>query len=353
MTVPADVEACIAILRSPEYGVLDIGAYFERLETASSIPLPNIRAQIARLLFFVDGERHVALRRSVLAFFRPSTIAAWQPTIAQCAEAAAANLAGRDEVDLVAEFAGPVSSASICAVLGLPEERRGEFDAWSEEVRWLTEPMLPMRRVMAIEKALEVFAAAVSAAIDAGPPAEAAERPTFLHYPIPGLAREDRLWLAIVLYGAGQSTLHTLANVLLLVRDLSQQQREVLCDPVRRMATVDRLLAACGSIQYVSRAMRGGAEAQNPVEIPLAQANLAALAGACPVGSGERSPVNHVVFGAGPHKCVGELLARLIVAEALTSLTRRFPHFAAARPPRGFQSSVVIVSPLDLPCILN
>ncbi|HEX2762312.1 MAG TPA: hypothetical protein VHM92_00510 [Allosphingosinicella sp.] len=357
MRAPADVTACAAILRDRDYRVVDLERYFAGLEVASGITLTNVRAQIARLLFFVPGERHVELRRSVLAFFRPATVAAWQPAIARSAENVLERLTGRDEVDLVADFAAPVSAETICRVLGLPVARRHEYDAWAEEARWLTEPMLPMRRLRRIDAALAAFAAAVGEAIDAGPPAEAQGLPTFLHHPLPGLSREDRLWLAIVLYGAGQSTLHTLANILYRLLSLPEKRRAVLADPARRMAATDRLIAACGSIQFISR-MTGstgneGGVGEMRIDLPLAEANFAALGAMCPLDAGALHPFPHLAFGAGAHKCVGALLARLIVAEGLSALVRRHPAFAAARPPRGFQSSVVIVSPLDLPCNLH
>lgn len=353
ITAPEDIQACSEILRSAEFDVLDLSAYFGEVEAQSGLPLPNIRALIARLLFFVRGDSHVPLRRAALAFLRPAVVASWQSAVAVCAEAAAARLDGTGEVDLVADFARPVCAESICRVLGLPSERGSQFDRWAEEARWLTEPMLPMRRLLTIEAVLEEFAAVVAEAMDGPAPAEAEGRPTFLHHPLPGLSDEDRLWLAIVLYGAGQSTLHTLANILLRVAGTTLERRSLLLDPATRMAAVDRLIADGGSIQFISRIARYGPAAQTRIDLPIAAANRATLGGACPLATRDLRTTPHLAFGAGPHKCVGALLARLIMAEALTSLLRRFPAFAAARPPRGFQTSVVIVSPIDLPCTLN
>ena len=351
-----DAEHCRAILRSPEAEVIDLAAYFADLEARSGVSLANVRAQIARLLFFVRGERHLALRRAVLAFFRPGLVSAWRPVIAACADRIADGLPERS--DLVADYAGPVASEAICRVLGLPASRRAEFDVWVEEMRWLTEPMLPMRRLRAIEARLCEFAEAVREAM-ARPPEEAQGRPTFLHEPIAGLDDEDRLWLAIVLYGAGQSTLHTLANILLLLADQPGEKRAVLLDPDRRMAAVDRLTAVGGSIQYVSRLAGAGLSVADRsfapgarIDLPLAAANRSLAGGRCPLGE-HPADAPHLAFGAGLHKCVGALLARTILAEALTSLVRRYPNFALARPPSGFQGSAVIVSPIDLVCTLQ
>lgn len=347
--VPAlDASACRALLRRPDLEVMDLAGYFADVERRSGEPLPHVRAQVDRLLFFVRGERHRALRAHAQAFFRPGLVAQWRPAVAACAEAVVGRLG--ETADLVEAFAGPVSSEAICRILGLPVEQRARFDEWVEEIRWLTEPMLPLRRLRVIERRLGEFAEAVRAAGRTAP----AGPPTFLHAPLAGLDDDDRVWLAVVLYGAGQSTLHTLANILDRLLD-APEERAALLDETERMAAVDRLIAIGGSIQYVSRLAPAGFEAcgvRRPeggrIDLPLAAANRAQveqarLAAAAP----------HLAFGAGLHRCVGALLARTIVAEALAALLRRYPNVSRLRPSRGMQSSAVIVSPLDLPCRLK
>jgi cytochrome P450 len=346
---PLDLESCRALLHDPAFDVVDLGAYFAEVEAASGVPLPNIRAQIARLLFFVRGDAHVELRRAALGFFRPAVITGWQPVIAACADTEAARLPAGGTADLVARFAAPICSQSICRILGLQADRSAEFDLWTEEARWLTEPMLPLRRLRAIEAALGHFAAAIAEAMAAPPPAEAEGRPTFLHHANPGLADEDRLWMAIILHAAGQSTLHTLANILLRLARLPAGQRAPLGDPIRRMRAVDRLIAADGSIQFISRVTGRGER----IDLPLAAVNRESLGGRCPLDLDAPPAPAHLAFGAGPHKCVGGLVARLIIADSLTSLVRRFPTFALAREPRSFQRSTVIASPCDLLCTLD
>jgi cytochrome P450 len=349
-----DVNACASVLRSRSSDVIDLPAFFGQLEAASATPIPNIREQVERLLFFLGGERHIELRRASLAFFRPSILAMWQPQIARCAEDAVALLDGRTEADLVADFARIVAGDVVCRMIGLPAAGREDFDLWTDEARWLTEPLPPMRRLPRIETALGEFAAAVADAACASPPPESEGLPTFLHQNDDGLSAEDRIWLAMSLYGASSVTRHTLSNTIMTVASLPPERRSALLEPERRMAAVERLIAASTSFQFLIRERRGEAGPAARVEVPIGPASAEALGGACPLGGASvAGSINHVAFGAGVHKCLGAELARLIIAEALTALVRRFPRFAPLWPPSGFEPYVMVTSPIDFVCRLT
>lgn len=348
-----DVHACASVLRSRSSDVVDLPLFFTELEAASGTPIPNIREQVERLLFFLGGERHIELRRAALAFFRPAILAIWQPQIARCAEEAVTKLDRRTEADLVGDFARVVSGDAVCRMIGLPAARREEFDLWTDEARWLTEPLPPMRRLPRIEAALGEFAAAVAEAARASPPPESEGLPTFLHQTGDGLSAEDRIWLAMSLYGASSVTRHTLSNTIMTVADLPPERRSALLDPELRMAAVERLIAGGTSFQFLIRERRGAAKPTARIEVPIGPASADALAGACPLGGATGGSVPHVAFGAGVHKCLGAELARLIIAEALAALVRRFPRFAPLRPPSGFEPYVMVTSPIDVVCRLN
>lgn len=353
-----DAATCTSILRSGDFDVIDLDAYYAEVERGAGISLPNVRSVASRILFFVRGERHLEMRRGVLDFLQASSVAKWQPVIGDCAEAALEGLEGSAEADLLADYAAPIAGKVLCRMLGLPPERSLDFDRWGDIVPALLEPMLPLRRIQEIESALGDFAAEVASALRGPAPGET-RGPTFLHGSVSGLGTEDRIWLAIVLYVAGRSTLHTLANVLQLVGQAPPEKRLVLLDPARRMMAVDRLIARGGSIQFVSRVARrdsvaGGepVDAGSRIDLHLAAANAETAAGSCPFErpSGRIPP--HLAFGAGVHKCPGALLARLIIGQALEALLRHHPGFRLARAPTGHHRSAVVGAPIDLPCIL-
>ncbi|HEY0044458.1 MAG TPA: hypothetical protein VGB62_07895 [Allosphingosinicella sp.] len=357
MNAPAagmDVAACTAILHDPQFDVVELDGYFEALERRSGLALPCVRALIARLLFVTHGERHVVLRRAALEYFRASTIAAWQPEIARRADAIAAGLEERDSADLVPDFAGALSGDVMCRMLGLPPERHADFDRWTGDGLSLIEPLLPLRRLREVEGSLAQFAEVVAGALDAPAEAGGDSLPTLLHHALGGLQGEDRLWLAVALYGASSVTRHTFANILLRVADMPPERRAVLTDKQARMIPVERLIAAESSFDTVARYPRGGeSEGQARIDVPIAGASAAALGGGCPVGDAHRGAVRHLAFGSGIHRCIGASLARVVIAEGLSALLRRFPDLSLAAAPSGFLRSATIVSPVDLHCHLR
>lgn len=350
--VPSNVGACTAILHDVDYQVVELESYFAELEAKSGRELGNVRSFIGRLLFVNRGGRHLDLRRAALAFLTTPVVNAWQPTIRESAEQAVARLDGSNEVDLVEAFARPVAGEAICRLLGLPPEHRDDYDRWTDAILGIVEPLLPMRRLSTIESALDAFAGIVRGAMARPASKEPGGRSTFLHYPIAGLKDEDRVWLAIGLYGASNVTRHTLANNLLRLARVAPRHRAILTDPDARMAAVERLIAAGTSFETVARYRSDGRGGEERIDVPIAAASLSALEGGCPVAHPPRPSFRHVAFGAGIHKCVGAHLARLTIAEALTALIARYPAFSLANEPSGFVRSVMVTSPLDLPCKL-
>lgn len=351
--IAADVEACSRILHDPACSVAETNAYFADLETQSGTAIPGIRALMARLLFVNNGANHLALRRAALGFFRTSCIAAWQPAIAARAGAAVAVLNPAAPVDLVEALVRPAVSDMICRVLGLPPEHHQLFDQRTEEAFNLIEPLQSLRALRAIESRLGELAGIVTEALRAPRSAEEAGPPTFLHHPLEGVTAEDRTWLAITLYGASRVTQHTLANILLRVAEAPVADRGVLQGGALRMDAVERLIAAGGSFDRLTRIRSGPDGTAERIEIPIGPASRAALAGACPLGGAEKGAVPHLAFGSGLHRCIGTQLARIIIAEILTALLDRFPAYAIALPPVGFIRSAAIVSPNDLFCHLR
>ena len=351
--VPISVEACTEILHDGDYQVVELEPYFTELEEKSGLELTNVRALMRCLLFVNRGDRHIELRRAALSFLRTPVVNAWLPDIRASAETAVARLEGSRQAEMVDAFARPIAGEAICRLLGLPVERRGDYDRWTDQALALVEPLLPMRRLPSIERSLGEFAGIVREAIRQPPPADPQGRETFLRFPVAGLDDEDRVWLTIGLYGASNVTRHTLGNVLLRLARISPDERAVLADPARRMEAVERLIASGTSFETVARYRDNGAGGEVKIDVPIAAASLAALGGRCPVAGGHEAAVPHVAFGAGIHKCIGAHLARLTIAEALTALIGRYPAFSLAAEPSGFVRSVMVTSPLDLPCNLD
>ena len=88
---------------------------------------PDVAAAIDHHMLTLDPPDHTRLRRLVSAAFTRRRSELLEPRIQELTDALLDRLAGRGEVDLIAEFAYPLPISVICELLGIPEADRAEF----------------------------------------------------------------------------------------------------------------------------------------------------------------------------------------------------------------------------------
>lgn len=110
-------ELCGKVLRGTEFGVRDSQG---RLTEEQAVPIG-----VEPSLLELDPPDHSRLRRLVAPAFRPKLINGYRPQI----EKVANSLLDKVDLsfDLITDFATPLPIAVISDLLGIPEDRRGEF----------------------------------------------------------------------------------------------------------------------------------------------------------------------------------------------------------------------------------
>jgi cytochrome P450 len=350
--LPLNVAERRALLKSRDFDVVEPHGYFDRLAETSSHSLSNVRRAVRNVLFFARGDRHAALRRPAVEFFRASNMTLWQPVVERCVDDALAALPEAGTADLMADFARPLTSRFLSQLIGFDDSDHARFDQWTEEARWLLEPLLPMRRMKAIDVALgHLFDAAQQARQQVPAP----DLPTlpFLHAPLGSLNDEDRAWVAVSMYAAGQVTMDTLANVLVELASRPSDWRQELINPASRKPFVETLIGSFGSISRVARiaqretALHGHSwnEGERVVLPLMSRTDQSA--------DGTASASDHLAFGYGFHMCVGAAIARQIIASALIGLAERYSEVTLVAQPSGYGQSAFFRTPLDVPCSLS
>ncbi|SEC09803.1 hypothetical protein SAMN05216532_0463 [Streptomyces sp. 2231.1] len=295
-----------------------------------------------RLFSFLgmDPPDHGPLRQIAARFFNPAAIAALAARIAQDVDELLDQALCGQQVDLLADFAYPLSLRVICGLFGLPDQ----------DQQWIREQTPPIARLLDPPYALDeqdLQGAHMAAAgfvaylhrkinerrVTPGPDAfsalvagsEAGSGP----------ARRDLLPMCALLLLAGyETTANVIANgALALLRHPQQSAvaRSRVADGRLDRAAMDELLRYDSSIQITFRTV------QRPTRIagtPLAPGTPVALL----IGAANRDPrvfarpdrldVNrapnpHLSFGAGIHYCLGAPLARLEASLALGRLLAR------------------------------
>ncbi|MEU9910823.1 cytochrome P450 [Streptomyces sp. NPDC051001] len=87
-------------------------------------------------LALLDGDEHARRRTPLTRAFTARRVAALRPFVEKAAQELADSLAGRERVDLLGEFAYPLSTALICELVGVDAADRERVCGWIRDVAY-------------------------------------------------------------------------------------------------------------------------------------------------------------------------------------------------------------------------
>ena len=292
-----------------------------------------------------DPPDHTRLRRLVSAGFTARRVERLEPRIAAIASELLDNMAGRDEVDLIDEYAFPLPIQVICELLGVPPADRDEFRAWSNVIvtTVLTanpEQAEPRRIALInivdyIRRLLEVKRRTpgddlLSALLNVR---EEGDRLT-----------EDELvsMVFLMLIAGHETTMNLIGNGVYLLLTHPGQRRLIKADPGLLPTAIEEFLRYEPPVQATALRLTTAPVQFSNVTIPAHQLVLVSLTSANHDERAIRDPdqfditrpgATHLTFGHGIHFCLGAALARLEGRIAITALLNRYPDLALARSP--------------------
>jgi hypothetical protein len=287
---------------------------------------------VRHLLLFMDPPDHTRLRSLANAAFSRKAVEELRPRITALVDEL---LDGRDEIDLVSDFAYPLPVTVIAEMLGVPVSDREMFSAWSRELVDLfgtedvstestqrgNEAILAMNdyfTALSTERRNKPRDDLLTAFVEVE---DAGER----------LSHSELLATCLILLIAGHETTANLIGLgtLALLRDRDTLSR-LRDDPGLVPSAVDELLRYDSPVQATARTTLAPVEVAGTV-IPEAQRVLVLLGSAnrdperfadpdrlVP----DRSPNPHLSFGGGIHFCLGAPLARLEARIAFAKLVQ-------------------------------
>lgn len=288
-----------------------------------------------------DPPDHTRLRRLVAPFFTPPAVARLAPRVEQIVDELLADLDGRTELDVVADFALPLPIRVVTDLLGLPAADHDRFRHWTEAyVRSFDVTQGPEVRE-AGARAHQALADYFEVVVRERRATPAADRPQDMLSDLVG-AHEDRdvltepelVSMCILLLFAGyETTFSMIANgIRLLLRD-EDARRIVLEQPDRRKAACDEIMRYESPVQrvgYITQVETElGGVALRPGDVVLAglgAANRDPAVFADPERLDlTRNAAKHLALGRGIHYCIGGPLALLEGSIAIPAFLQRFP----------------------------
>ncbi len=314
----------------------------------------------SRAVISADPPDHTRLRHLVNRGFTPRRIAALEPRIREIARDCLDAIEGRDEMDLMRDFAVPLPVTVIAELLGVPEDRFADFKRWSDAVvqgvsmgggeagqRAPIGAMLEFMRYL--EGLIEERRAAPADDIVSVLVRDETGGKLDVH--------ELLLFLIVMLVAGNETTTNLIGNAIHLLLDRPDDLAAVESDESLVPGLVEESLRYVSPIQMLPRVATCDTEISG-TKIREGEHLLVLFASAnrdsrkYPDGDSfqlRRDPKEHLAFGFGIHYCLGASLARLEGRVAFDELFARIHNLRRAPGDVTFLESGILRGPKTLP----
>lgn len=315
------------------YRYAGVNAVLRDPETFSStIYARSVEMVMGPTILGLDAPEHVRKRALVAGAFRRKALESWahsliEPTVVSLID----RFAGRGEADLVRELTFRYPITIIARILGVPPGDHSAFARWSIE---LISMAVDFERGMAASRALGDYFRELIELRRKEPLEDLISSLVVAEVDGHLLSDEEILGFLRLLLPAGAETTYRLLGNVLLALLLDDARLDALrADRTLIGAAVEEALRWEAPVQFVSRrAMRD--VTVDGVQIPEGSSLR------CVLGSANRDETvyenpdtydlyrdgpPHLAFAEGPHRCLGEHLARLETTVALNVLLDRVP----------------------------
>jgi hypothetical protein len=302
-------------------------------------------------LIFNDPPLHTRVRRAIVGALSQRHIAAMEPGLASLVDRLLADIAARDEVDLIERYAGTIPIEIIGNLLRVPRDERGPLRDWSLAILGALEPVLTPERAKAGNDAVRDFCAYLRVLIEDrrrrpdDPDTDVLTRLIFGDRDEAPLTEVELLHQCIFLLNAGhETTTNLIGNALYALTQWRDARERLLHAPAHIGTAVEEFLRFDSPVQLGNRistapSVVAGIELppDTRITICIGGANRDPAQFANPdVLDVAREPNRHVAFAFGIHTCAGLNLARLEGRIAIGRFLARFPRYElAAQPTRG------------------
>jgi hypothetical protein len=303
-------------------------------------------------IFYLDPPRHDRMRNLLARTFTPRRVEALSPTVRGLAQELLARCVDEGRCELMHDFAAPLATQVIGALLGVPEADRWQFRLWAEKIEQRAPDVGVERAELEQREAVDAIRAYLADLV-----AEQRVRPgegllsALLRAEVDGegLRDDEVVGMGYQLMVAGNDTTASLiANGAVRLAEHPDQQRRLAQVPsgipnaVEEMARYDAPTVQSPPRITTRPVKLHGREI--PAGAPVVLSWMAANHDERQFPEAERFDVRrpikrHLGFGHGLHFCVGASLARLEARVAFEELLRFAPGYVLEGEPQRWAST--------------
>jgi cytochrome P450 len=303
----------------------------ENMRMGGALFSEDLRRAMNKHMLAADPPDHTRLRKLVSAAFTPRRMESMRGRVTEISDALLDSFedsaTGRDEVDLIDNYAFPLPFQVICELIGVPKVDRDSFRAWSNTlIAGFGQPneasfaaaasMAKYCQELVRRKRSEPDDALLSGLIEA---TDAGDR----------LDEDELTSLIFLLLVAGhETTVNLIGNAMYLLLKEPAQAEALRRDPSQLAQAIEDVLRLESPVQTATFRMATEPVEFGEVTIPAGEVVLVSLQSA----NLDAGDAPHIAFGHGIHFCLGAPLARIEGQIAIGSLLTRFPAMQPAVP---------------------
>ena len=334
-----------AVANDPRFSSVRAHYFMDQLPEMAQERMRPLGDQLALWLIHLDPPDHTRVRSLVHRAFVPRVVEALRVSIHQIVNELLDGFEEAGAMDVMGDFAYPLTAAVIAELLGIPASDRTQFRKWSDSINGFVGAahVTTRRAEMAQRSMLELM----KYLHDLLEERRRTPRDDFMSRLIAveeegdKLNEEELLALCVLLLFAGhETTANFIGNGLLALLRNPDQLESLQRQPALITTAVEELLRYDSSVQRIGRV---ATEDVNTCGQRIRQGEfIAAMLGAanrdpkhCAKPDQldiERKHNNHLSFGYGKHYCIGAPLARLESEIAINTILSRFPTLRLGTP---------------------
>lgn len=336
---------CRAVLLDREVSSDRLRPYFATLPGSEAERIRDIVRYLTHWMVFRDPPEHTRLRRLTAKVFHLQAMNAMRPKVEELCAWLLGRIGEREEVDFVADFAGPLPGLVIMAMLGVPREELALIKRLSDDMALFigSSRMAPEKYGIAEAATREMarFFRALIAKRRAAPGNDLLSQLVHLQDGGDRLSEDELVATCILLLFAGhETTTNHIANALLALLRFPGEMAALRADPGLAPRAIEELLRYDGPsgaqvrVVKLEQELRGKRlKPGDRVFLMLNAANRDPGAYADPDRLDlRRKQVPHLTFGFGLHICLGFPLARMEGQVALPAVLGHWRRIELAVP---------------------
>ena len=334
---------CRAVLLDREMSSDRLRPFFATLPGPEAERIRDIIRYLTHWMVFRDPPEHTRLRKLASKVFHVQSMHAMRPQVEDLAAWLLGRIGEREEIDFIADFAGPLPGLVIMALLGVPREHLPLVKRLSDDMAlFIGSSRMSAQKYDLAQAATHEMADFFRALIDkrrAAPQGDLLTQLVHLEQDGDRLSEDELVATCILLLFAGhETTTNHIANAMLALLRFPGELAALRADPGLAPRAVEELLRYDGPsgaqvrVVKVAQALRG--EPLKPGErvfLMLNAANRDPETYADPDRLDlRRKEMPHLAFGFGLHICLGFPLARMEGQVALPAVLKRWKRIELA-----------------------